>query len=250
MTKGIGSRFMEETQYGRFPETDQKRGLPQPPRERVPQEGGMEIPLPLQTSSRLGRASLAEVIERRRSLREYANDPLTLDELSALLWWTQGVQKVIPESQVTLRTVPSAGARHAFETYLLVNRVQGLESGLYYFHAATHGLIPVSTEAGLADRLEAACLGQASIAASAVTFIWVAIPYRMTWRYGERSYRYLHLDAGHVCQNLHLGAEAIGAGACAIGAFSDEAVNDFLSLDGEDAFAIYLAAVGKRGPSR
>ena len=249
MTNGIGRRFMEETQYGRFPDSDQEKGLPQPPFERVPAADAEEIPLPQKAFSDLGRVPLHEVIQSRRSLRQYASSALTQDELSALLWWTQGVKKVSPEHGITLRTVPSAGARHAFETYLLVNRVEGLSGGLYYFHATSHALVPLSTEAGLAERLKAACLGQESVSGSAVTFMWVAIPYRMTWRYGERSYRYLHLDAGHVCQNLHLGAEAIGAGACAIGAVCDEAVNDFLGLDGRDAFAIYLAAVGKKKPT-
>ncbi len=249
MTNGIGSHFMEETRYGRFPNPDQEKGLRQPPLERVPATGVKEIPLPRQAFASLGKASLHEVIQSRRSVRQYATSALSQDELSALLWWTQGVKKVSSEHGITLRTVPSAGARHALETYLLVNRVEGLSSGLYYFHATAHALVALSTEAGLADRLKAACLGQESVSGSAVTFIWVAIPYRMTWRYGERSYRYLHLDAGHVCQNLHLGAEAIGAGACAIGAFSDEAVNAFLDLDGKDAFAIYLAAVGKKKPA-
>ncbi len=81
---------------------------------------------------------------------------------------------------------------------------------------------------------------------SAVTFLWVAVPYRMTWRYQERGYRYLHLDAGHVCQNLYLAAEAIDAGVCAVAAFDDDALNTLLCLDAKEAFVIYLAAVGKK----
>jgi SagB-type dehydrogenase family enzyme len=246
MTNGIGRRFMDDTQYGRFPEADEARGRPRPPLEQVPAQTGTAIALPREGIPHLGSLSVHEAIERRRSLRSYADDPLRLDELSALLWWTQGVQRVIPEAEVTLRTVPSAGARHALETYLLVSRVQGLEKGLYCFHATGHALLAVSREEALAERLQAACLGQPSVGGSAVTFIWVAIPRRMTWRYGERGYRYLHLDVGHVCQNLCLGAEAISAGACAIGAFSDQEVNALLGLDGKEAFAIYLAAVGRR----
>ncbi|MFH1570318.1 MAG: SagB/ThcOx family dehydrogenase, partial [Gemmatimonadota bacterium] len=81
---------------------------------------------------------------------------------------------------------------------------------------------------------------------SAVTFFWVAVPRRTTWRYVERGYRYLHLDAGHVCQNLYLAAESIGAGTCAIAAFDDDALIDILGLDPQEAFVIYLATVGKR----
>ena len=85
------------------------------------------------------------------------------------------------------------------------------------------------------------------VAASAVTFIWVAVVHRMAWRYGQRGYRYLHLDAGHACQNLYLAAESVGCGVCAIAAFDDEDVSRVLGLDGEDQFAIYVATVGKKG---
>ena len=81
---------------------------------------------------------------------------------------------------------------------------------------------------------------------SAVTFIWAAMAYRMKWRYGERSYRYLHLDAGHVCQNLYLVAEDINSGVCGIAAFEDEDINSALNLDGEDQFVVYIATLGKK----
>ncbi len=81
---------------------------------------------------------------------------------------------------------------------------------------------------------------------SAVTFIWAAVPVRTVWRHRQRAYRYIHLDAGHVCQNLYLLAEAIGCGVCAIAAYDDDQVNAVLGLDGEDMFAIYLASLGKR----
>jgi SagB-type dehydrogenase family enzyme len=80
---------------------------------------------------------------------------------------------------------------------------------------------------------------------SGVTFFWVAVSERMEWRYPVRGYRYLHLDAGHVCQNLYLAAEAISCGVCAIAAFDDEKVNEALNLDGENLFVIYVATVGK-----
>ncbi|MCD4689124.1 MAG: SagB/ThcOx family dehydrogenase, partial [Desulfuromonadaceae bacterium] len=185
------------------------------------------------------------LITQRRSLMEYADQPLSLAELSHLLWCTQGV-KVTYDQQMTLRTVPSAGARHALETVLLINRVDGLEPGLYRYMALDHHLEVISTLRDIAGRLAAACFSQRFIMQSAVTFLWVAVPYRMTWRYQERGYRYLHLDAGHVCQNLYLAAEAIGAGVCAVAAFDDDELNTLLCIDPEEAFVIYLAAVGKR----
>lgn len=185
---------------------------------------------------------LQEAIQRRASCRKYRESPLSLEELSFLLYVTQGVKDV---SELTYRTVPSAGARHAFETYLLVNSVEGLSSGLYRFIASRHKLLEVSLQKGLSQRFTKAALGQSMVETSALTFIWVAIPYRMTWRYGERGYRYLYLDAGHLCQNLYLGGEAIEAGVCAIAAFDDDRMNRLLNLD-DEAFVIYLATVGKR----
>jgi SagB-type dehydrogenase family enzyme len=129
---------------------------------------------------------------------------------------------------------------------LLINRVEGLAPGLYRFLAIEHKLLEVDLKPGLADRMVDACLQQRFVKSSAATFIWSAVVYRMAWRYTERGYRYLHLDAGHVCQNLYLAAAAIGCGACAIAAFDDEAVNQLLGLDGEEQLAIYLATVGKR----
>jgi SagB-type dehydrogenase family enzyme len=142
--------------------------------------------------------------------------------------------------------VPSAGARHAFETLLCINRVAGLPPGLYRFLALDHALIEENLEPAFADRLVEACLGQTFVKTCAATFIWVAEVYRMTYRYGERGYRYLHLDAGHVCQNLYLAAETIECGVCAIAAFEDDDVNRVLGLDGEQRFAIYLGTAGKK----
>jgi SagB-type dehydrogenase family enzyme len=178
-------------------------------------------------------------------VRRYADLALTRQELSYLLWCTQGVKQVRSDGYCTLRNVPSAGARHAFETYLLVNNVDGLEPGLYRFLAIEHKLSTVDLAPDLAERIVRACLGQRFVQTAAVTFVWVAVVYRMAWRYGQRSYRYLHLDAGHVCQNLYLAAQAVDCGVCAIAAFDDQDLSQVLGVDGEAQFPIYVAAVGK-----
>jgi len=245
MSKGIGVEFMEKTQFRYLEESDQRRGVPQPPLELGYDDSVTVIDLPAPADIEVGAIDLRKAIENRRSVRDYSEQPLTLGELSFLLWCTQGVKGVVARP-ATLRTVPSAGARHAFETYLLVNRVEGLRAGLYRFLAIEHKLVEVSLESGLADRVAEACLGQRSVTTSAVAFIWAAVTYRMVWRYGQRGYRYLHLDAGHVCQNLYLAAEAIGSGVCAIGAFRDDQINGLLGIDGKEQFVIYLAAVGKK----
>lgn len=242
---GIGREFIRKTRYHFLSPSDQDKGLPQPPLEIEVEADAKLIELPKPAALNVPSKDLREAVEQRRSLRRYSREALSLEELSFLLWCTQGVKKVVPGS-ATFRTVPSAGARHSLETYLLVNNVKGLSEGLYRFSALKHALIELSHEAGLADQLTAACLGQPFVKTSAVSFIWAALVERMKWRYGERGYRYLLLDAGHVCQNLYLCAEAIGCGVCAIAAFSDEAVDRFLGFDGEDQFGIYLATVGKK----
>ncbi len=239
----IGNIFMEYTKYQYLGETGQSSGLPQPPFERP-----YDLSLPLinlpQVESLNADSALLNLITNRRSLRKYAETPLTIEELTFLLWTTQGVKKVAPSA--TLRTVPSAGCRHAFETYLLINKVEGLEPGLYRYLALEHKLVEINRDADITDKVVAACLGQTFIGLSAVTFIWVADAARMTWRYGERAYRYMHLDAGHVCQNLYLAAESMGAGACAIAAFDDDELNRVVGADGKETFAIYAATVGKK----
>jgi len=241
----IGPEFMEKTRYRHLPPSDQQRHLPAPPLElpRDPSQPTVALPPPTRLESRP--LVLRELIERRRSVRQYADRPIRLEELSYLLWCTQGVPQAAG-GRARLRTVPSAGGRHAFETYLLVHRVDGLVAGLYRFLAMDHALAEVSTDPRIAEAVTDACLGQDFVRSGAVTFVWSAVPYRMTWRYGQRGYRYLHLDAGHVCQNLYLAAESIGCGVCAVAAFDDEALAAALGLDGRQQFPIYVAAVGRK----
>jgi len=244
-----GREFMEKTKYVFIGKSDQEKGLPQPPLELPPDPGKPLIALPLPATLDIPPVDLRTAIERRRSIRAFAREPLSLAELSFLLWCTQGVQQTTG-SYWTMRTVPSAGSRHAFETYPLINNVEGLEPGLYRFLASFHGLQQVDMDPTIAQQITSACFDQQFLLRNNVTFIWTAVPYRMTWRYGERGYRDLHLDAGHVCQNLYLAAEAVGCGVCAVAAFEDDLMNGILGIDGDDQFVIYLAAVGKRTESR
>lgn len=245
LSRGPGREFMEKTKYRYIGKSDQQRGVPQPPLEVPAEPQRAIINLPLPASLGISRVDLRTAIEQRESVRQYVREPLTLDDLSFLLWCTQGVKKV-HGSQATFRTVPSAGARHAFETFLLVNDVEGLEPGLYRFLALSHRLQQIATDPLLSSKVTAACFDQQFITRCGVVFLWTAVPYRMTWRYGERGYRDLHLDAGHVCQNLYLAAEAVGCGVCAIAAFEDDTMDHLLGIDGKNQFLIYLATVGKK----
>jgi SagB-type dehydrogenase family enzyme len=240
----IGTEFIEKTKFQHLDRSDQSRNLPQPPLEMEYEASRPVIDLPASENIKIRGFDLRLAIEGRRSIRNYSKEPLTTEELSYLLWVTQGVVKVAPGA--TFRNVPSAGARHALETYLLINNVRDIPEGMYRFLAIDHKLVDINSDPDIADRITQGCLGQDFIRESAVTFIWVADAYRMKWRYGERGYRYLHLDAGHVCQNLYLGAGSIDCGVCAIAAFSDDHMNDLLGLDGVKQFVIYVATVGKK----
>ena len=239
------NELLEKTKSQAMSDSPQDLKVPQPPLELPIQPDAALIPLPAPGSLHIAEIDLRTAIEKRRSLRRYQQKALTLEELSYLLWLTQGVKEVTTRP-VTLRTVPSAGARHAFETFLLVNNVEGLEPGLYRFAASQHALLRLDAPDTIRDDVTEACYSQAQVATSAVTFIWVAVTERMTWRYVERGFRYLLLDAGHVCQNLYLAAEAVGCGVCAIDAYDDDRLNQVLDLDGQNLFAIYLGTVGKR----
>jgi SagB-type dehydrogenase family enzyme len=180
----------------------------------------------------------------RESHRCFLPEPLSLQELSMLLWATQGVRSVVHEAAV-LRTVPSAGCRHPFETYFAALRIDGLAPAVYRYLPLEHALLLEKEPEKLAVYLVAAAHGQGFVAQAAGCFIWTAIPGRTEWRYAEASYKVIALDAGHVCQNLYLACEAIGAGTCAIAAYRQELMDGLLGVDGDDEFTIYIAPVGK-----
>jgi SagB-type dehydrogenase family enzyme len=240
--------FLKDTirQQVDFSQTDQSRHLPAPPLQKPCPADVSRIDLPSGKDAliKLGRMPVGEAIAFRESVRQYKTDPLTLEELSALLWATQGVRCLVsPES--ALRSVPSAGARHAFETYIVVNRVKTLPAGLYRYLPFDNKLAQLAIDGNIGRKAAAACFGQNFIADAAVTFFWTAIPARMEWRYDLAAHKVIAIDAGHVCQNLYLACQSIDAGTCAIAAYNQSACDQLLGVDGEEEFTIYLAPVGK-----
>jgi SagB-type dehydrogenase family enzyme len=224
--------------------TPQSRGTTPPPVQKPAQEGAAVIPLPQREAWRTQTCDLVEAIARRQSHRSFRHGGLALEELAFLLWATQGVRLRLHEAAV-LRTVPSAGCRHPFETYLAVLNVEGLPTGIYRYLPIDHALVLERNAPDLASTLITAAHGQHFVGEAAVTFIWTALPARTEWRYGEASYKVIALDAGHVCQNLYLACEAVGAGTCAIAAYNQDLMDNLLVVDGDEEFVIYLAPVGK-----
>ena len=187
------------------------------------------------------------LLKKRRSVRRYnTQDLMSLQELSYLLTYTQGVREIDEKRNLTTRFVPSAGSRHPFETYLLIQRVESLTPGIYHYIAQNHALEPFSFDYELIDSAYEGVYKQKQVITSAVTFFWAADLYRTSWRYSERAYRYATLDAGHICQNLYLAAESIGYGVCAIASFDDHEINRLLGQDEIDQFVSYIASVGKK----
>jgi len=226
-----------------FRGTDQSRGVPAPPFQKDCPADAVRITLPEPGSVPVQPIDVITAIARRRSRRSFSTGSLTLGELGLLLWATQGLRE--GPTKPHFRTVPSAGARHAFETYPCVTRVDGIDPGIYRYLPMSHELVPMNAPPGLPGLLANGCYGQGFVAAAAVTLVWTALPYRMEWRYGLAAHKVILLDAGHVAQNLYLACEAIGAGTCAIAAYDQEAMDRLLGVDGHDEHVLYLAPVGK-----
>lgn len=230
-----------------FRKSDQSRGVPVPPLEEHVDPKLPRIALPDRSSWSpvIKEPHLVDAIGNRRSRRNYSDEFLKVEELAFLLWATQG-QRNPGKQPPHFRTVPSAGARHSFETYLFIHRVETLPQGLYRYLPLSNELVLVyGTDNRFKTRLSQAVLGQKFVADSAVLFIWTTVPYRMEWRYLQAAHRVILLDAGHVCQNLYLACEAIHAGTCAIAAYDQEAMDELIQVDGKEQFIIYLAPVGK-----
>jgi SagB-type dehydrogenase family enzyme len=236
--------------------TDQQANKPRPEVQKPPPPSAELIDLVSPNKFTVGDAPLIDLIQARRSQRVFSAEPVSLEELSFLLWATQGISQVIEDAGVNYykRMVPSGGNRHPFETYLSIHNVPGLDVGLYRYLPLDHQLVVIRTDAGIPVQTSAGALDQSSmvegepfrfVERSAVTFIWTAIPYRTEWRYGPAAGKLIAVDAGHLCQNLYLACGAIGAGMVAVGAFDRITMDEVLGVDGEDEFSIYVAPVGK-----
>jgi SagB-type dehydrogenase family enzyme len=185
--------------------------------------------------------SLWTVMGTRRSRRDYAPNPMKQQDLSQLLWAAAGV--TADAKGLPLRTAPSAGGLYPIETYVVVNDVHALEPGIYHYFPLQHSL-EVLRKGDYSNAVAHAALDQRMAKNAGAVLIWTAVLERCTWKYRQRAFRYIYLDAGHIGQNVALAAEGMGLGACAIGALYDDEVNELVGADGEEETAVYMTCVG------
>jgi len=204
----------------------------------LPENMNPSLHIQLPSPSLKGTISLEEALTLRRSIRSYNQEPLTLTQLSQLLWSAQGVT-----NESGFRTAPSAGATFPLELYIVANNVDSLTIGLYHYLPLNHELELIRRE-DLKSRLTDACLGQAMVTEAGAVIVFGAVFERTEQRYGERAERYVYNEVGHAAQNLHLQAAVLGLGTVVIGAFVDSAVDSILNLN-NDVKTIYLMPVGK-----
>jgi SagB-type dehydrogenase family enzyme len=266
MTEGIGSRMekMEQStlkakkQTLKFRETmkagfvklekvisDQTKGVERLPLQKEYPKDAEVIELPKPDRSVIKKSDIFDCIGDRQSRRKYSDEPLRLEELSYLLWATQGIKKVFGDGKVSIRTVPSGGAMHPFETYLAINNVTGLKKGMYRYQPVDHKLVKLFTVGSMPKKLTKAAAGQDFVGNCAATFIWSAVPYKTEWRYSLEAKKIILQDSGHLCQNLYLACESINCGTCAIGAYNQKLFDKLCQLDGKDEFVVYVAPVGR-----
>jgi len=236
----VGDRFQRETKY--FPDKMAGGGLDwsrkPDPYKRYPDS--VKVALPAFAPDRP--MTLDAVLRQRRSVRRFDGQPLSLGQLSYLLWAATGVER--REGGYAYRTAPSAGALYPIETYVVVNDVRKLEPGLYHYAIDRHELEQLRG-GDLRGAVAAAALGQEMCLAAPAVLVWTAVVERSKWKYRQRAYRYIYLDAGHIAENLALGAVSLGLGTCQIGALFDDEVNRILGVDGVEETTIYMSVVGR-----
>lgn len=206
------------------------------PMQKIEVGGRIKLPEPSYT----GNISVETALSKRRSIRDYSGENLTLEEVSQLLWAAQGI--TAPWGG---RTAPSAGALYPLELYIVVGDVEGIDKGVYKYSREEHELEKVK-EGDIRAELADAAIGQACIRDAAIDIVFTAVYERTTRKYGERGIRYVHMEAGHAAQNVYLQAVSLDLGTVVIGAFIDDRVKELVNA-GEQEKTLYIMPVGRKG---
>jgi SagB-type dehydrogenase family enzyme len=234
----IGDKYQQQTKYypGRFGEgpdwplqPDLYKEYPKNPKIKLPKIIDMKT------------QSFHQAILSRQSIRDFSQKPLSLEQLSYLIWASTGIQR--KQKGFAFRTAPSAGALYPIETYIVINKVEEIPPGVYHYNISDHYLEELK-KGDYRSVITEAALNQPMCYTAAAVFIWTAIFNRSKCKYGQRAYRYIYLDAGHIAQNLALSASSIHLGTCQIAALYDDQVNKIIDVDGVTESTIYLSVVG------
>ncbi len=240
-----GRKFMKSfssSPYDDF-ESDQQLKLPQPPLVKAAMSDQAQQ-LPRNFEDLDMEQDFISLLKERKSSRVYTGEQVSLLQLSFLLWATQGIKDIRGKAYATLRTVPSGGARHGFETYLLVQNVEGLQAGAYHYLPFGHQIEFLYHVPDLPRAISVSLEGQSWASKASLIFYWSFVPYRCEWRYGIWAHRPALIDVGHVGQNLYLACSALGLGTCAIAALDRRFCDSLFGLDGEEEFTVYAFPVG------
>jgi SagB-type dehydrogenase family enzyme len=238
MKEGIGDRFQKETSYSRHKMPRGFLDWENKPKTYKDYPESEKVALPMPAG---GQMTLDNVLKKRKSIRQFSEEPLSLEHLSYLLWSTTGLQRT--EMGYEFRVVPSAGALYPIESYVLSNNVSDIPKGIYHYSIKEHYLETVKL-GDFSAKMAAAALGQNMVKKAQAAIIWTAVIERSKWKYKQRAYRYIYLDCGHMGQNLALSAVSMGLGSCQIGALFDRELNALLELDGESETVVYMSVVG------
>lgn len=185
-----------------------------------------------------GPVSVEQALQRRRSIRNYTETSMSLNEVAQLLWAAQGIT-----ADGRFRTAPSAGALYPLEIYLVAGNVNALPAGIYKYRPHSHTLISVISGDHRLD-LQRAALHQGAVGRAAIDIVICAVFQRMTGKYGDRGVRYVFVEAGHAAQNIALQATALDMGTVPIGAFDDRSVARIIKAEKKEQ-VIYILPVGK-----
>lgn len=239
MNKGIGNKFQQETKYSRYSMGGGRLDWKTKPDLYKTYPNSKKIKL--EKPEILPKLTLDDVLKKRKSIRNFSQRPILKKQLSYLLWASTGIQR--KELGYEYRTAPSAGALYPIETYLVINSVKDIPKGVYHYSIKDHLLEELKTGDFSNDTSQAA-LEQDMCAYAAVVIIWTAIFNRSKWKYRERAYRYIYLDAGHIAENFALASTSLGLGSCQIAALFDDEVNSIIDVDGINESIVYMSIVG------
>ena len=239
MKETIGDHFQKETKYIRGKLSGRPLLWHTKPKTYKHYPEAQQVQL--ETPAIIGGTPLWTTIAERRSVRNFKDKPLSKQDLSQLLWATQGITK--REMDFEFRVCPSAGALYPVETYLVLNNVESIDPGIYHYNIPDNSLEQLQ-KGDFRLKIAQAALDQDMAYSANTVFVWTALFGRAKWKYEQRAYRYVYLDAGHIAQNLALAAVGLKLGTCQIAALYDEEVNALLDIDGEDESVLYMSVVG------